>query len=163
MAEKKILRLTCPMCETKLKVAETIDRFACLNCGTELKVITEEGLIRLEPLEAAEGGPTLSPEERELIEVNAEIRAKDDSYGVGCAISTMGIAAISCISILIASALQLPIMFGITLISALGLLVVVLLFFISSSTRETQPLLRRRDALQSQVEQVPPGSPETQA
>ncbi len=152
MADRKILRLTCPVCETKLKVAEGINRFACLNCGTELNVINEEGLVRLEIIES-EGKKVLSEEQRELIEVNAAIRAKDDGYGVGCAVATLGITAIACISILIASFLQLPIMMGVSVISALVLLGVILLLFLSASNRDARPLLRRRDALQSQIEQ----------
>ena len=151
MAEKKILRLTCPVCETRLKVADSINRFACLNCGTELNVIKEEEVVRLEPVEAAEGGATFTSHERELMQVNAEIRAKDDSYGVGCAVATLGICAISCISLLIASALKLTILFGITIAVALVLLAIVLLLFITTSNRETRPLLRQRDTLQSQV------------
>lgn len=151
MAEKKILRLTCPVCETKLKVAEGINRFACLNCATELNVIKEEDIVRLEPVESAAGGSAFTPQERELIQVNAEIRAKDDSYGVGCAIATLGITGIACVSILIASALKLTIMFGVTIITALVLLGLVLLLFITASSRETQPLLKRRDALQNQI------------
>lgn len=151
MAEKKIIRLTCPVCENKLKFADTIERFACLNCGTELNVIKEEGVARLEPVEAAEGGTSFTPQERELIRVNAEIRAKDDSYGVGCAVATLGICAVACVSMLIASALKLTVLFGITIGAALVLLAIVLLLFITASNRETQPLLRQRDNLQAQV------------
>jgi len=153
MAEKKILRLTCPVCETKLKVAEGINRFACLNCGTELQTLTEEGLVHLELVEATAGGVALTPQEQELIQVNSEIRDKDDSYGVGCAVATLGITGVACISILIASALKLPILFGITVVTALVLLAVVLLLFISASRRDTQPLLKKRDKLQTQLKQ----------
>jgi predicted RNA-binding Zn-ribbon protein involved in translation (DUF1610 family) len=153
MAERKILRLTCPVCENKLKVAEGINRFACLNCGTELNVIKEGEVARVEPIANAAGGPTLTSEQRELIQVNSEIRAKDESYGVGCAVATLGITAVACVSVLIASALKLTILFGITIFVALLLLAVVVLLFMTASSRETQPLLRRRDALQDQINQ----------
>ena len=49
MPEKKVLRLTCPVCETRLRVAEGIERFACLSCGAELTVVMTDGLPSLVP------------------------------------------------------------------------------------------------------------------
>ncbi len=151
MPEKNPLKLTCPVCETRLKIGPNINRFACLNCGTELSVNIEGELAHLALVENNAGTNSFSEEEKELIEINSTIRAKDDSYGVGCAVATLGISATACISSLIASAINQPILLAITLIIALVLLAFVVLLFIMASSKETDPLLRKRDKLQSLI------------
>ncbi len=149
--ERKTLRLTCPVCETRLKVAENIERFACLNCGTELNLVREGNIAQLEPTHEAVA--QLSPEQRELVNVSTALKSKDDSYGSGCAVATLGITLVACISILLAGASNQPILFWTTIISALVILAVVLLLFINASGKATAPLMRRRDQLQNSVVQ----------
>lgn len=42
--------LSCPICSNRLQVAAKVNRFACTNCGNELIVHRETGIIYLEPL-----------------------------------------------------------------------------------------------------------------
>jgi hypothetical protein len=151
MAEKKILRLTCPVCETRLRVAEDIERFACLNCGTELLVEKEGGLVRLVPSEAVTSQMTDS--QQQLIEVTTALKTADDNFGVGCAVVTMGITLVACIALSFSLLIQSQVLFWLTIVVALALLAVVLFLFTTASSRSTDPLLRQRDYLQSQVAQ----------
>ncbi len=150
MAEKKILRLTCPVCETRLRIAEDIVRFACLNCGTELRVVKEDGLAQLKPTETSTSQMTEA--QQQLIQLNQTLRQADDTFGVGCAVTTMGITLAACIVLTLAIALQSQILFWVTLAVALVLLGGVLFVFTSASSRSSDPLLRQRDRLQAEVE-----------
>lgn len=150
MAEKKILRLTCPVCETNLKLADDIERFACLNCATELLVIKEGGVVQLVPSEASTAEMTST--QQRLIEVNTALKNADDTYGVGCGVATMGITLVGCILLALAVALQSTILFWLTIVVALALLAFVLFLFITASSRSTDPLIRQRDVLQSEIE-----------
>ncbi len=149
-SEKKILRLTCPLCQTRLRVAEDITRFSCLNCGNELDVVMEEGEAMLQP--SASTKAQLSPTELELSRVKQALKEKDDSYGVGCAVATLGITLVSCVTILLSNVFQIGALFWITLVAALVVLLVVLVLFIVSSRNGTAPLIRQRDRLQAQLE-----------
>ncbi len=149
MAEKKILRLTCPVCEKNLRVADTIERFACLNCGTELLVTLEEGLAHLRPSEASTSN--LNNAQQSLIEVNTRLKTADDTYGVGCAIATMSITLAACILLSAAVILQSQLLFWLTIALALVALGFILFIFIAASSRGTEPLLRQRDELQATV------------
>jgi hypothetical protein len=156
MPEKKALRLTCPVCETHLKVAENIEQFACLNCGAELKVVSEDGLVNLIPTQAATARMTGT--QQQLIEVNSALKNADDIYGVGCAITTMGITLVACIILAVAIVAQSMILFWSAIAVALTMLAFVLFMFLTASSRGTDPLLRRRDRLQAEVaaEESPP-------
>lgn len=161
MPEKKVLRLTCPVCETNLKVAEGIERFACLSCGAELKVVTADGLVSLVPTQASTD--QMSDSQQQLIEVNSALKTADDVYGVGCAIATMGITLVACIVLALAIVLQSQIIFWLAIALALVLLAFVLFMFLTASSRGTDPLLRQRDRLQAQVEaEEPPDKVETE-
>lgn len=151
MADKKLLRLTCPVCETRLKVAEGIEKFACLNCGAELTVVHQPGgLIGLVPTEAS--AARMSDSQQQLIEVNSALKNSDDIYGVGCAIATMGITLVACIVLALAIVLQSQPLFWAAIAVGLVLLAFVLFMFLTASSRGTDPLLRKRDELQAQVE-----------
>ncbi len=151
MADKKILRLTCPVCETRLRVADDIERFACLNCGTELLVVKEGGLAQLIPTEAS--AAQMTDAQQQLIEVNQALKQADDAFGVGCALTTLGITLGACIALSLSIIAQSQILFWLTIVVALVLLGGVLFIFTSASSRSTDPLLRQRDQLQSTVEQ----------
>jgi hypothetical protein len=151
MSDKKVLRLTCPVCETRLKIADDLERFACLTCGTELSVIKEGGLATLKP--TGESAAEMSPTQRELIEVNQALKQSDDAFGVGCALATMGITLVACILLSVAILLQSQPLFWLTIVAALALLGAVLFMFTAASSRSTDPLLRQRDQLQAEVEQ----------
>ncbi len=150
MSENKILRLTCPVCETRLRLAENIERFACLTCGTELLVQMEGGLARLVPSENSTS--QMSQSQQKLIEINSALKTADDSFGVGCAVVTMGITLGACIALSLSLLLQSQILFWLTIIVALVLLAGVLFMFTTASSRSTDPLLRERDSLQAEVE-----------
>jgi hypothetical protein len=154
--EKKSVRLTCPICETRLKVADNIQQFNCLNCGTELMVTHEGGIARLEPTIAA--AALLTPEQRELIQVNNTLKSKDDNYGSGCAIATLFITLVACVAIVAAGISGQPVFFWSAIISALIILAVVLLLFINASGKANAPLMRRRTQLQALVEQQQGGT-----
>ncbi len=156
MPEKKVLRLTCPVCETHLKVAESIEQFACLSCGAELKVVSADGLVNLIPTQAATARMTGT--QQQLIEVNSALKSADDIYGVGCAITTMGITLVACIVLAVAVVMQSQILFWSAIAVALAMLAFVLFMFLTASSRGVDPLLRRRDRLQAQVaaEEFPP-------
>ena len=151
MAEKKILRLTCPVCETRLRIAEDIERFACLNCGTELLVEKDGGLARLVPSEASTSNMTDA--QQQLIEINTTLKTADDNFGVGCAVVTMGITLVACVALSLSLVIQSQFLFWLTIGVALVLLAAVLFLFTTASSRSTDPLLRQRDRLQAQVEQ----------
>jgi predicted RNA-binding Zn-ribbon protein involved in translation (DUF1610 family) len=148
---KKILRLTCPICETRLKIADDINRFACLNCGTELNVVKTGNIASLVPVAQLEE-PQLSEAEARLADVNSQLKSRDDGYGIGCGVVTMAITLVSCIALLIANALQLQILFWGTIISGLGLLALVLVVFIAKSGRDAAPLVTERQNLFNQIE-----------
>lgn len=150
MPEKKVLRLTCPVCETRLKVAEGIAQFVCLNCGAELKVVSADGLPGLIPTQASTARMTGT--QQQLIEVNSALKNADDIYGVGCAITTMGITLVACIILAVAIVAQSQILFWTAIGVALVMLAFVLFMFLTASSRGTDHLLRRRDKLQAQVE-----------
>lgn len=151
MADKKVLRLTCPVCETRLKVAEGIEKFACLNCGAELTVVQQEnGLPGVVPTEAS--AARMSESQQQLLEVNTALKNSDDTYGVGCAIATMGITLAACIVLALAIVLQSQPLFWAAIAVGLVLLGFVLFMFLTASSRETDPLLRKRDQLQAVVE-----------
>lgn len=156
MPEKKVLRLTCPVCETRLRVAEGIERFACLSCGAELTVVTTDadGLPSLVPTQASTA--RMSDSQQQLIEVNSALKTADDVYGVGCAITTMGITLAACVVLAIAIVLQIQVLFWAAIAVALVLLAFVLFMFLTASSRGTDPLLRQRDRLQAQVEAEEP-------
>lgn len=154
MPEKKALRLTCPVCETRLKVAENIEQFACLNCGSELKVVKAEGLASLVPTQAS--ADQMTDSQQQLIEVNSALKNADDIYGVGCAITTMGITLVACILLAVAIVIQSQVLFWAAIAIALILLAFVLFIFLTASSRGTDPLLRQRDRLQAQVEAEEP-------
>ena len=149
------MRLTCPVCETRLKVSEGIERFACLNCGAELKVEREGDLFKVLPTQDSAARMTAS--QQQLIEVNSALKAADDNYGVGCAIATMGITLVACIVLALAIVVQSQPLFWAAIAVALVLLGFVLFMFLTASSRGIDPLLRKRDRLQAQVEaeQVP--------
>ncbi|HEX2916720.1 MAG TPA: hypothetical protein VH186_38520 [Chloroflexia bacterium] len=151
MAEKKILRFSCPVCETRLRLASDIERFACLNCGTELEVAKEEGVARLVPSKLTTAQMTNA--QQQLIEVNSALKSADDAYGVGCAVATMGIALGSCAFLGLSVFLQSQVLFFVTILVALVLLGGVLFMFITASSRNADPLIRQRDRLQQEVEQ----------
>lgn len=151
MAEKKILRLTCPVCETRLRVADDIERFACLNCGTELLVEKDGGLARLVPSEASTSH--ITDTQQRLIEINTTLKTADDNFGVGCAVVTMGITLVACVALSLSLVIQSQFLFWLTIAVALVLLAAVLFLFTTASSRSTDPLLRQRDRLQAQVEQ----------
>jgi hypothetical protein len=150
MPEKKVLRLTCPVCETRLKVAEGIERFACLNCGAELNLEPDGDLLKLVPTQAS--AARMSDSQQQLIEVNSALKTADDVYGVGCAIATMGITLVACIILALAIVVQSQVLFWAAIGIALLLLAFVLFMFLTASSRGTDPLLRKRDELQAQVE-----------
>lgn len=151
MADKKVLRLTCPVCETRLKVAEGIDKFACLNCGAELTVVHQTGgMVGLVPTEAS--AARMSDSQQQLIEVNSALKNSDDVYGVGCAIATMGITLLACIVLAVAIVLQSQLLFWAAIAVGLVMLAFVLFMFLTASSRGTDPLLRKRDELQAQVQ-----------
>lgn len=150
MADKKVLRLTCPVCETRLRVAEGITRFACLNCGAELSLERDGDIIKLVPTQAS--AARMSNSEQQLIEVNSALKSADDVYGVGCAIATMGITLVACIILALAIVVQSQVLFWAAIAVALALLGFVLFMFLTASSRGTDPLLRKRDQLQAQVE-----------
>ncbi len=150
MPEKKVLRLTCPVCETRLKVAEGIERFACLNCGAELNLERDGDLLKLAPTQAS--AARMSGSQQELIEVNSALKSADDIYGVGCAIATMGITLAACVILALAIVVQSQVLFWAAIAVALVLLAFVLFMFLTASSRGTDPLLRKRDQLQAQVE-----------
>ncbi|MBN9390295.1 MAG: hypothetical protein J0I20_19870 [Chloroflexi bacterium] len=150
MPEKKVLRLTCPVCETRLKVAEGIERFACLNCGAELSVEEVDGQARVALTQAS--AARLSGSQQQLIEVNSALKNADDSYGVGCAIATMGITLVACIILALAIVVQSQPLFWGAIAVALVLLGLVLFMFLTASSRGTDPLLRKRDQLQAEFE-----------
>jgi hypothetical protein len=154
MPEKKVLRLTCLVCETRLKVSEGIERFACLNCGAELTVVIADGLASLVPTQAS--AAQMSDSQQQLIEVNSALKAADDVYGVGCAIATMGITLVACIVLAVAIVLQSQVLFWVAIAVALVLLAFVLFMFLTATSRGTDPLLRQRDRLQAQVEAEEP-------
>lgn len=147
--ERKTLRLTCPVCETRLKIADNIEKFACLNCGTDLNVIKEGNTAHLEP--TPEAVAQLSPQQLELVQVNTDLKSKDDSYGSGCALATLAITGVACVAILLAQVFNQPIFFWTTIISALVILAVVLLLFINASGKASAPLIRRREELQNSL------------
>ncbi|MEI7553704.1 hypothetical protein [Candidatus Chlorohelix sp.] len=149
-SENPPFRLTCPICQTHLKVAEGINMFACLNCGNELAVVIADGEARLEPSTATQA--ELSPAELELVEVNRKLKEKDDIYGVGCAIATLGITLVACISILVANLVSSSLLFWVALLLPLVLLLLVMAVFINSSNRTTAPLIRECDKLQAEIE-----------
>lgn len=150
MPEKKVLRLTCPVCEKNLRVAEGIERFACLNCGAELNLERDGDLVKLVPTQAS--AARMSESQQQLIEVNSALKTADDVYGVGCAIATMGITLAACIILALAIVVQSQILFWAAIAVALVLLSFVLFMFLTASSRGTDPLLRKRDQLQAQVE-----------
>jgi hypothetical protein len=135
-----------------LKVAEGINLFACLNCGNELEVVMVDGEACLEPSAAIQA--ELSPAELELVEVNRKLKEKDDIYGSGCAIATLGITLLACISILVANLVSSSLLFWVALLIPLLLLLLVMAIFINSSNRTTAPLIRERDKLQAEIERV---------
>jgi predicted RNA-binding Zn-ribbon protein involved in translation (DUF1610 family) len=148
---KKILRLTCPICETRLKIAEDINRFACLNCGTELNVVKKGNIASLEPVVQTEE-PQLSEAEQRLADINSRLKSRDDGYGIGCGIVTMAITLVSCIALLVANALQLQFLFWGTIIGGLSLLAIVLVIFIAKSGKDAAPLIVERQQLINQIE-----------
>lgn len=150
-SDKKVLRLTCPICETRLKVAEDINRFACLNCGTELDVVKVGNIASLSPV-VVTSAPQLTQAEQRLAEINAQLKARDDGYGLACGVITLGITLIACITILLANVFQSQFLFWGAIIVALVLLAVALLVLISGSGRSAAPLMRERDHLQREVE-----------
>jgi ribosomal protein S27E len=150
MPEKKVLRLTCPVCETRLRVSEGIERFACLNCGAELTVEQVGGEARVALTQAS--AARLSDSQQQLIEVNSALKTADDSYGVGCAIATMGITLVACIILALAIVTQSQPLFWGAIAVALVMLGFVLFMFLTASSRGTDPLLRKRDRLQAQFE-----------
>ena len=158
MAEKKVLRLTCPVCETRLRVSADIARFACLNCGTELLVEKTGDVLRLVPSEASTS--QMSDTQQQLIEINTALKTADDNFGVGCAVVTLGITLVACIALSFSLLLQSQVLFWLTIGVALVLLAIVLFLFTTASSRTTDPLLRERDLLQAQVEQETPADDE---
>jgi predicted RNA-binding Zn-ribbon protein involved in translation (DUF1610 family) len=164
-SEKKSYRLSCPICQTRLKIAEGITLFTCLNCGNELEVKFQDGMAVLEPSESTI--KQLSETELELAQVNRTLKEKDDSYGVGCMVATLGLSLFGCVGVLVANLLQNSLLFWVTLLGSLVLLGLVLLVFINSSNRTTAPLIRKRDRLQQQLEReqqpTPPGEDNPEA
>lgn len=151
MAENKPLRLTCPVCETRLKISANIERFSCLNCGTELVVEHNGDEAQLVP--SAASAAQMSNSQQRLIEINTALKRADDNYGVGCAVATMGITLVSCLLLSLSVVFQSQILFWVTIVLALAILAFVLFLFITASSRNTDPLLRERDRLQETVEQ----------
>ena len=147
----KILRLTCPVCETRLKIVPDLDRFACQKCGTELTVVRTANIVRLEP--TPEAADEMSSSERELVEVQEELRQRGDSYGVGCAFSTLGVLLVACIGGLLATLLKNTLLLAIVIGAALVLLAVILFFFVGVSAQGTRALVRRRDSLAATITQ----------
>ncbi|MEI6043945.1 MAG: hypothetical protein WCS37_06090 [Chloroflexota bacterium] len=152
MPQKKFLSLTCPVCETKLKLVETITYVVCPSCEAELNVTNDEGKDHLESVETAEAA-RFSPQERELILINAKIRAKDDRYGMGCAIATLVIAGLASISMVFALDYHLTFLLGLTVFGSLVSLGLVLVLFTSASNHKTQPLARQREQLLTAIGQ----------
>ncbi len=52
----QLIVLSCPVCGNKLQIGQKVNRFACTNCGNELAVHRETGIIYLEPLTNNAGG-----------------------------------------------------------------------------------------------------------
>lgn len=150
MADSASLRLTCPVCETRLKISTDIERFACLSCGTELQVVQQGGVAQLVPSEAS--AAEMSDSQQRLIEVNTTLKNTDDYYGVGCAVATMAITLTACVFLAVSVVLQSTLLFWITIAVGLVLLVGVLFLFTTASSRSTDPLIRQRDELQTQLE-----------
>jgi|GEM_PF-1974220 len=150
--DKKVFRFTCPMCQTRLKVAEDIPEFACLNCGTQLIVIKEGEGARVEP--SASAVAKLSPAELELAQVNRELKEKDDGYGIGCSVATLGVTLIACVAVLLANVFQSTVIFWVAILSALVILGIIMFVFLTTSSRDTAPLIRKRDRLQTEIELV---------
>lgn len=153
----KPLRLNCPVCETRLRIGLTVERFACLNCGTELTVVKEGGLAKLVP--TAESAAEMSSAQQELIEVSVALKDTDDMFGAGCAVATLAITLVSCILLAVSISLSNQILFWGTLFLGLGTLLVVLFLFVAASTRRTAGLVQQRDTLQTQIG----AEPETEA
>ncbi len=150
MADKKVLRLNCPVCETRLRIAAEIERFACLNCGTELLVEQRDGIAQLVPSESS--AEEMSDAQQRLIEVSTTLKDTDDQFGVGCAVTTMGITLVGCVLVAVSVVLQLQFLFWLTISVVLAALVYVLFLFVAASSRRTEPLLRQRDRLQAEIE-----------
>lgn len=155
---RQLLRLPCPVCETRLELDRELSPTICPVCKAELKIVQDENLARLESVvEPAK----LSPLERELVEVTNQIRTKNDNYGAGCAVASIAITLVVCIGIIGSGLLKSGTLF--ILVIAFGLVIsfLVLYLYISSSSRAMLPLVQHSQELQTAL-QFPPAEPEPQ-
>lgn len=155
---KRVLRLPCPVCETRLNLDEQAEYSTCPVCRTQLKIVRDGSVARLEPsIEVAEIGPI----QRELSEINKQLRNKDDNYGAGCAVATIAISLIVCIGIIVSGILKSGSLFLGSIIIGIVVLFLVLYLFVGASSRATLPLVHRRQELQTAIQQPPlPSEPE---